>query len=206
ALAVTTSLKGVFYDHEAGNAETLFVCGKHPCLIPAATINPRHYHTRENLPGKLVQSGFRLLRLFPQVQNWSVHNAVLERILMECTQVQLCVAFPIGKLPDIASYLARIAPRGCPLLLSDVYYNSLTEVLEVMRRRPEFFMEVGHTCTPASLEYLCREIGADRLVLGSNLPLEYGRGTLEMIRRAAITERERAAILEENGSRLFGVG
>ncbi|MCX7591267.1 MAG: hypothetical protein N2255_06520, partial [Kiritimatiellae bacterium] len=112
ALAVTTSLKGVFYDHEAGNAETLFVCGKHPRLIPAATINPRHYHTRENVPGKLVQSGFRLLRLFPQVQNWSVHNIVLERILTECTQVKLRVAFPIGKLPDIASYLARIAPRG----------------------------------------------------------------------------------------------
>lgn len=202
--AVCTSLRGVFYDYEEGNSETLQACSEHPRLIPAATLNPRHYYTREHLPAKFVQAGYRILRLFPDLQGWTVHNILFDRILCECTEVGLPVAFPIGKLSDLASHLCRIAPRGCRLILSTVYYNSLTEVLEVMRRRPEFWMEVGHTCVPGSVEYLCRDLGAEQLVLGSNLPLESGRGAIEVIRCAEISEREKTAILGDNLSRLLG--
>ena len=200
---VCVSLRGAFYDHESGNEETLRACAQNESLLPAATINPRHYHSRQNLPAELVGQGFRLLRLFPDLQGWSPHSVVVERILNECTEVGLPIAFPIGKLSDLASLLARRAPKGCPLILSDAYYNELSEIVEVMRRRPEFFMEVGHTCVPGSVEFLCHDLGADRLMLGTHQPLESGRGPIEAIRRAEISEAERAAILGGNLSRLL---
>ena len=202
--AVCVSLKGVFYDYEAGNAETLQVCSQHGRLVPAATLNPRHYHTRENLPGRFAKAGFRMLRLFPDLQGWTPHNILCERILSECAEVGLPVAFPIGKVADLASHLSRIAPPGCRLILSNVYYNSLTEAVEVMRRRPDFFMELGHTCVPGSIEYLCRDLGAERFVLGCNLPLESGRGAIEVVRYADISESDKQAIFAENLARLLG--
>lgn len=201
---VCVSLRGAFYEHESGNAETLAACAEHPSLVPAATINPRHYHTRQNLPAELIGQGFRMLRLFPNLQGWSPQSVVFERILHECTEAKLPVAFPIGKFPDLASMLCRLAPKGCRLILSDAYYNELTETVEVMRRRLEFVMEVGHTCLPGSLEFLCHDLGSERLVLGSNQPLESGRGTIELIRRSDISEADKAAILGGNLSRLLG--
>jgi len=201
---VCVSLRGAFYDHDSGNEETLKACAANRHLVPAATLNPRHYHSRQNLPAELAKQGFRMLRLFPNIQGWSLHNVVVERILNECTEVKLPVAVPIGKFPDLASLLARTAPEGCPLILSDAYYNELTETVEVMRRRPEFFLEVGHTCVPGSLEYLCRDLGADRLVLGTHQPLESGRGQIEAIRRSQIGDEDQAAILGGNLSRLLG--
>jgi predicted TIM-barrel fold metal-dependent hydrolase len=201
---VCASLRGAFYDHESGNEETLRACDRHESLVPAATINPRHYYSRRNLPAELVGQGFRLLRLFPDLQGWSPHSVVVERIFSECTEVGLPMAFPIGKLPDLASLLARKVPEGCPLILSDAYYNELSEIVEVMRRRPEFFMEVGHTCVPGSVEFLCRDLGADRLVLGTHQPLESGRGPIEAIRRSEISEVDQAAVLGGNLSRLLG--
>jgi predicted TIM-barrel fold metal-dependent hydrolase len=201
---VCVSLRGVFYDYESGNAETLAVCARNERLLPAATINPRHYHSRTNQPADLARQGFRMLRLFSDLQNWSPNNVVFERTLNECVEADLPVAFPIGKFPDLASVLARVAPQGCRLILSNAYYNELSETVEVMRRRPEFLLELGHTCVPGSIEYLVRDLGADRLILGTGQPLESGVGQIESIRRAEISDADKSAILGGTLARLLG--
>ncbi len=201
---VCVSLRGAFYDHDSGNAETLAACAGNGRLIPAATINPRHYHQRQNLPAALKQQGFRMLRLFPQIQSWSPHGLVFERILCECAEVGLPVAFPVGKLPDLVSLLARLVPKDCRLILSNAYYNELTETLQAMRRRPEFLLELGHTCTPGSVEYIVGDIGAERLVLGTYQPMESGLGQIESVRQAEISDADKAAILGGNLARLLG--
>jgi predicted TIM-barrel fold metal-dependent hydrolase len=201
---VCVSLRGVFLDHEKGNTETLRVCGQHPQLVPAATINPLAYYSPESLPAELVKQGFRMLRLFPREQGWTAQNVVVERILAECTETGLPVAFSIGKFADVGSAIGRIAPKGCRVILSDLYYNAMTECLEVLRRRSEFMMEMGHTCSPGAVELLCRQIGAGRLILGTNQPLEVGRGAIEEVLHADISEKDKTAILGGNLSALLG--
>ncbi len=201
---VCVSLRGAFLDHEEGNAETLKACADHSQLLPAGTINPLAYHSRQNLPAALVKRGFRMLRLFPREQGWTPHNVVFERILTECTEAGLPVAFPIGKFADVGSAIGRIAPKGCRIVLSDLYYLVLTECVEVLRRRTEFLMEVGHTCCPGSIEFLCREVGAARLILGTNQPSEVGRGAIEEIRCAGISDQDKAAIFGGNLAALLG--
>ncbi len=192
---LAVSLRGVFYDHDEGNAETLEVSAAHDAIEPAATITPRRYSGKESLPGKLKEQGFRMLRLFPHVQEWTLQNVLVERIFAECAEAGLPVAFPVRKQPDLASKVARLAPPGCRVILSDVYYNPMVECVEVMRRREEFLMEMGHTCVPGSVEFLCSELGAGRLVLGTGQPLESGRGAIEAIKRANISDEDKAAIL-----------
>ena len=192
---LAVSLRGVFYDHDEGNAETLEVSAAHDALLPAATITPRRYADKESLPGKLKEQGFRILRLFPHIQEWTLESVVVERVFAECAEAGLPLAFPIRKKPDLASGVARLAPPGCRVILSDVYYNPMVECVEVMRRREEFLMEMGHTCVPGSVEFLCKELGASRLVLGTGQPLESGRGAIEAVKRARISDEDKAAIL-----------
>lgn len=201
---VCVSLQGVFLDHADGNAETLDACTRHKRLVPAATIHPLRYEDRQNLPAELVRRGFRMLRLFPREQGWTPQNITLQRILAECTEAGLPVAFPVGKFSDVASTLAQIAPKGCRLILSEVYYNALAECTEVLRRREEFLMEAGHTSLPGAVESLCRDIGASRLLLGTNQPREVGRGAIEEIRFADISDQDKTAILGGTLSALLG--
>jgi predicted TIM-barrel fold metal-dependent hydrolase len=201
--ALTVSLRAVFDDPEAGNAETLAACARHPILVPVATLNPRRFHPGVNLPGKLAESGCVMLRLFRQHQGWSTESLVLERILHECAEAGLPVAYPVVKASDTASRLARIVPEGVRLVLSEVYYNALTECTEVLRRRRDFVLELGHTCAPGAIEFLCREFGADRLVLGTGQAAESARGALEELRRAEISDEERAAVLGGTAARLL---
>jgi predicted TIM-barrel fold metal-dependent hydrolase len=198
------SLRGVFYDHGEGNAETLLVCREYPELVPVGTLRPSAYAGRSSLPAELVRQGFRMLRLFPDLQEWALDNVVVERILAECAEARLPVAIPVGKRAGVASAAARLAPKGCRVLLSDVYYGPLAECLEVLRRREEFMMELGRSSMPFSVELFCREAGAARLVLGTRAPLDYSRGSVEMIRQAELSDQDKAAILGGNLARLAG--
>lgn len=201
---LAVSLRGVFYSHEEGNRETLEICGRHDSLLPAATVNPARYAGSSDAPGRLREAGFGLLRLFPDYQGWSAGNVLVERVLAECAEAGMPVAFNVAKAAGASSDLARCAPRGCRVILSGVYYQTLAEATEALRRRPEFLMGVGRTCMPRSIEMLCERVGADRLVLGTSQPLDLGRGPIEMIRSAGVSEESKAAILGGNLAGLLG--
>jgi predicted TIM-barrel fold metal-dependent hydrolase len=198
------SLRGVFFDHNDGNAETLETCAQHPELEPVATIRPAAYGQGDSLPARLAEQGFRMVRLFPDRQGWSADGILAERVYAECAECGLPVAVVVGKKAGIATAAARYAPEGCQVILSQVYYSTLAECAQALRRRPEFVLEVGRTSMPYSLEFLCAEVGADRLVLGTRQPLELGRGSIEMVLNAEIPEGARAGILGVNLGRLLG--
>ena len=202
--ALAVSLRGIYYSHEEGNAETLRTCTGSGMLVPVATVCVPAYGDADSLPRRLVGEGFRMLRLFPDLQGWSTTNILVERLLGECAEAGLPVAVSVVKQEGVASALARLAPRECRVILSDVYYNTLAECAEALSRRGEFLMEVGRTSMPYSLEFLARRVGAERLVLGTRQPLEIGRGAIEMVRDAELPDGAKAAILGGNLSGLLG--
>jgi len=202
--ALVVSLRGVFYDPEEGNAETLTTCRMHDKLEPVATLRPT-----KSFMGKEVEllskKGFRMLRLFPDLQGWPMENVLLENLLGQCTEVGMPAAIPICKNSGHATIIGRLAPEGCRVLFSDVYYSTMGECAEVMKQRPEFMLEMGRTSTPYSVEAMCSEVGSARLVLGTKQPLEYGLGAIEMVRAADIAEQDKNAILGISLSRWLGV-
>jgi predicted TIM-barrel fold metal-dependent hydrolase len=204
AKGLAVSLRGVFYSHAEGNRETLEVCAQHDCLVPVATICPAQYTAGEDSPGRLRERGFRMLRLFPDMQGWSLSNILAERVLQDCAEADMPVAVNVVKTAGVASDLVRLAPEGCRVVLSGIYYHTLAEAAEALRRRGEFLMEVGRTCMPSSVEMLCQRVGAGRLVLGTTQPLDLGRGPIEMVRHASISEEDQAAILGGSLDALLG--
>ena len=74
ALAFTGSLRGVSYDHEAGNRETLQATERYPWLLPTATLDLRRYLDWEAEVERCLRAGVRLFRLFPELQRWTISS------------------------------------------------------------------------------------------------------------------------------------
>ena len=55
------------------------------------------------------------------------------------------------------------------------------------------------------IEKLCGTIGADRVLLGTNLPLHVPEAATLAIEHAKITAAERRMIVQGNADRLFGL-
>jgi predicted TIM-barrel fold metal-dependent hydrolase len=78
--------------------------------------------------------------------------------------------------------------------------------LEEARRTPNLFLELTYSGgTPAQVARMVREVGADRIVWGSDTILFAASHQLGKVVFADITEAEKAQILGWNAERIFGL-
>ncbi|MCU1475342.1 MAG: amidohydrolase 2 [Subtercola sp.] len=76
--------------------------------------------------------------------------------------------------------------------------------VEVLAAHPNLNLDIAYQDDPATTEYFVRELGADRVLFGSDAPFfEPGR-VIDSIERASLTESDRAAIFAGNAERLIG--
>ena len=203
AQAVTCSTTGIFYDAASGNEETLRVCAEHPELIPAATINPSKYY-EDGEVARLAGRGFRLLRLFNAVQGWPVRGYTpFEVVCVEADQAGLPIMLDANSLGDISA-VGEVARRmKVPVIVAGCNYAHQAEAIAVARRTPNLYVELHRLTSPDGIELLSREIGADRLVYGSQAPLNYMGHTRIILEEAVVDEADRAAIAGGNLARIL---
>jgi len=202
--AVTLSLKGVLYDHPEGNDETLAACAGNERLIPAATLDPRKYIGDESTPKTLERAGFKLLRLFPDLQGWPITYAPVRSILgaLRETNMPLLISAPTyGMATEIADL---VAGWSFPVVLSGVGYWNMSEAIVLMRAQENIFVETSYLDSPDAIEILVREVGSDRVLFGSNTPVTYFRGPYLSVVHSTVPERDKEAIFYLNAQRVLG--
>lgn len=209
ACAFAWSAKGLEYDQRAGNDEALAAAAAHPGLRPAGTFDLR------DEPGWLHEirrcraAGIRLLRIFPGAQRWHIESALFEKALAELSGSDICLAVgsmdcPTGwELPRAAARLTRKA--GVRLLLLDVSYQNMAEVIAVMQEFPHVCAETNRLATVDAVGILAREVGADRLLYGSGAPARSMQKALNEILETELPDAAKRAILGGNAARLLGV-
>lgn len=202
--AVTLSLKGVLYDYVEGNAETLRKCGETRNLIPAATLDPRkHTGTVADL-NALAGQGFKLLRLFPDIQEWPLRFAPVRSIIhgLHHAHIPLMVnALTYGVATEIVELVGE---HSFPLILSGIGYWVLSEVIVLMKGTKNIFVETSYLDSPDAVEVLVREVGADRILFGSNTPMTYFRGPYLSVANANISDHEKEMIFHLNAEKVLG--
>jgi len=205
ARAVTCSTTGIFYDPRQGNEETLAACTEHPELIPAATVDPSKYYEDGGI-GRLLERGFRLLRLFNGVQDWPVRSyAPFEAVCAEADEAGLPVmldAGPKGQFTAVGEIARRMT---VPVIVAGCNYGTQAEAIAVARRTSNLIVELHQLTSPDGIELMCRCVGGDRVVYGSWAPLNYLGHTLLILQGAAISEADRAAIAGGTMARILGI-
>lgn len=202
--AVTLSTIGIFHSHNDGNAETLAGCQGKDKLLSAATIDPRGYFPGMNLISSLVSQGFRLFRFFPAEQGWPLDHAAFEDILDELEPTTVPVMLNASRTGDASALAHILGGKQHPLILEGVTFETLAEVVSVMKKHQNINVETHSLVVPAGLKFLADQVGVDRIIFGSDCPRGSLAGTLRYITESGLSEEDQTKILSGNIQRLLG--
>ena len=220
--ALLTPMAGVFYkDCLSAVREMLdeLEDAAYANMWPVAVVNPAFPGWREDLATTVDEWGCVALRMFPNYHGYRLSDspsaemleAVQERGLPlmismrvedERLQHRLARVPPVGpgdimwvlrSFPEIKLILCEPKPAEIDELRQPVLTHTHA-CLVTPSRMPQFY-----------LEELVRQVGSQRIMYGTGMPLAYPEGVLQPAQDARLDEEARAAILFGNAVRVFGV-
>ncbi len=203
--SLALSTVGLLHNHGDGNAETLRLCNEQQgALIPVATIDPRGYFGAAGMVAKLVESGFKMFRFFPLLQDWSLDHAAFCDLLDEIEPANVPVMVQ-AKDSGCPSALRRVLDgRKTTFILEGISFENMAEAISVMRKYPNVACDTRELKVPGALRFLVDQIGSDRIIFGSGCLRSSLAAALGYITDAEITDDAKAAILAGNIKRLLG--
>jgi len=201
-LALAVSMKGVFYDYREGNDETLRICSEEHMLLPVGTIDPRRYYGDKGEIERFSQTGFKLVRLFPEYQGWPIDYAPLKMLMREIDDMGMPLMITANAYGMSTAIAELHSSFSFPIILASIGYWTMSEAIAIMKHSEKIYVETHLVDSPDGIKILCEEAGAERLVFGSNLPLTYFLGPFLAVRNSDITESDKRLILGGNIERL----
>ena len=204
AKSLTLSTLGIFHSYADGNKETTSQCQGKPELLPAATIDPRGYFPGMKLISALISQGFRLFRFFPGEQDWPLDHAVFEDILNELEPTAVPVMINAGCTGDASALGRTLGGKQHPLILEGVVFETLAEAVSVMKKHGNIFVETHGLTAPGALRFLVEQVGADRIIFGSDCPRSSLAGALRYIQESGISDQDKEHVLGGSIIRLLG--
>lgn len=198
---------------DPGNRAVIELLSEHEYLHPAAVI-PMHtavdYPEPDAAVAELLAQGVRAVRVWPPsyhgylADRWALGplwNALAER------RVPVLVgASDLGRYPDQPGngFSARNIYDVChtfptlPVVVVRMNFSAVRVGVPLLRECSNLFAELSFFTTHRGVEFLCREVGAERLLFGSGLPLASPGPGIAAIQYALISNEERALIAGEN--------
>jgi len=202
--SLTLSTVGIFHSHNDGNADTIAQCQGKPELLPVATIDPRGYFGGLKQTSNLISQGFKMFRFFPGEQGWPLDHNVLEDILEEMEDNSVPVMINAGRTGDASALGRIIGGKEHPLILEGVVFETLAEAVSVMKKHSNIYVETHSLLVPGGLRFLVDQIGADRIIFGSDCPRSSLGGALRYIKDSGISDEDMSKVLGGNIKRLLG--
>lgn len=198
--ALSLSLKGVYYDFEEGNDETLEVSRRHEAIVPVATIDPRRHLGCIEEVGRRVAQGFRVFRFFPADQGWPVGFLPFGNLLQELAQHDVRLILPVsgnGAITAVLDVLDQYAP-AVPALLIGVNYSNLAELIAALKASDRLYTDVHLLDSPNALEIIADAVGVERIIFGSNSPEREFNSALNVVTYSTLSEADKQKVLAGN--------
>jgi predicted TIM-barrel fold metal-dependent hydrolase len=201
--AFSLSLKGIHYDFEEGNDETLQASKRHGVLEPVATIDPRRHLGCADEVRKRVDQGFRLFGFFPSEQGWPVNFLPFRRLLERLAEHDVRLVLPAAAgVPTLIH--DTLAGYEIPTLLTGAGYSMMAELIAVLQANPTFYTDLHLLDTHDGVDVLAAQVGVERLVFGSDVPQRYFESALGLVTASHVSDAAKRAILRENALRFLG--
>jgi predicted TIM-barrel fold metal-dependent hydrolase len=169
---------GVFGDERPGNDLVAAACRCHPdCFVGFTTLNP--HRGREAMLRELARGarlGLRGIKLIPQYQGYPAEGPLID---VACRWAherrQIVLNHDWGSPQQMARLLAAF-PGAC-----FVTGHSTAAYADLMRKHPNLYVCSCPLIGPRACEELVEQVGAERLLFGSDLedlPVAWGLGPI----------------------------
>jgi predicted TIM-barrel fold metal-dependent hydrolase len=200
-------------DAVAGNSEAARVVAGTPGLKQYVVLDPRREQTYAQAEELLAQPQCVGIKVHPEEHGYPIREhaeAIFEfaarhrAVVLAHTSEQNSLADDFipwaDRFPEARLILAHI---GCG------HDGDLTHQVRAMQRsrHGNVFADTSsaRSIVPGLLEWAVRQVGAERVLFGSDTPLYHTAMQRARIDHADLTEAERRLILRDNALRLFGL-
>jgi len=209
--AAICSLNSILYDHAEGNEEVFQATKRYPNrLVGIATLYPHYQGSLSEFKKCIYKYGMKGLELLPHYHNYELNDGTIDPFIEEAIKIKVPVLIPLSlsmnwNFPRVKvsaiSKLIDTYPEATYVIGKFSY--EIEEVLRIMKKHDNVLVETSGLELMNGIERLAEEIGADRILFGSGMPIQEVGPALAKIREAEINEEEKELILEGNATKLF---
>ena len=178
--------------------------------IPGFHIHPDYVEESIAEMHRMKDLGIRLIgQLIPSYYNWNndYTSEAFSTLLDEAERLEMVVSLRVAD-EDAMDALVKRHPNLTIVAAHPGEYNNLMRHIDRMKLSPNYYLDlsgVGITRYGA-LKRLVEEVGADRLLYGSNFPsCEPTMFIGAVLRDRHVTENQKAQILSRNTMRLLQI-
>ncbi|NBC16070.1 MAG: amidohydrolase family protein, partial [Bacteroidetes bacterium] len=200
------------YTPTYGNRVLLDEIADHDRLFPCWVLLP--HHTGEMAPGpeivaEMQERGVRAAKLFPQRHGYRFDEAVCGDLFTALEAAEIPLLIDVGHYDDHKQATIAEVDRLCtqhphlPVLLQKTRWEDTRDVYALLLQHPNTYVEFSSFQIHYGLEHLTAQIGADRLLLGTQWPFKSPGAARSFIDYCELDEADKARIAGGNLARLL---
>lgn len=211
---VVSSLQSVFYDPEEGNKELLSFASRDERFIPTCVVSPQMGDRALKVLEECSNAGACAVRLYPQhhVYDPDVEPLIAE-ICGKASELGMPVWFSVRLIMDWSlpvldvRTITRVAGKfkDTDFVVSGVNYGEFLPMTAAMKKSDNLYLELSCLQVLGGIEKLVQEVGVDKLIFGTGLPLQYPLCNILKVDVAEITGEEKERIFHLNAQKLFNL-
>lgn len=153
--------------------------------------------------------GMRILKIMPSIYQVHLTGPLATRLMDTARELQMVVNIHSGSEISHPLAIGAVARRypDVPILMDHMGYREWTsDAIEAARDNPNLYLGTTIAAVePITVERAVRELGAERVVFGSNFPNVYADLAAEAIRRRKLGSDVEALIFGGNLARMLGL-
>ncbi len=193
------------------NKQLAEILAAHPAgkdfFLPCAWINPSFGKASVNELETCVREwGFVALKLMPTHHFVRLVGTVAHSLMRKAQELRIPVTIHSGTFlghPLEIAVLAKAFPN-VPVIMDHMGYRYyVAEAIAAARQASNIYLATTAVMEPHWIRHAVKEIGADRVVFGSNAPHVWPTTQIQVIRQAELSEADEKKVLGENVATLL---
>jgi uncharacterized protein len=181
-------------------------------LVAFAAVNPKEKDAVAKLEEAVVKYGAKGLKIHPTFQALPADDEVWVYPLVEKAQeLKIPVMIHSGEGPYATPWQIGLVAMDFPkvtIIMAHMGLNSLSYTegaIKMAKKASNLILETAGVVYDNPITKACQAIGSDRIIFGSDAPINNPLHEIKKIQVAKISEEDKRKILGENIARILGL-
>jgi predicted TIM-barrel fold metal-dependent hydrolase len=190
-------------------------------FYPVVSVHPADGEAAMAELARVAQLGARVVKLHPNTQNFDVTDAAVAVVVKKCGDLGLAVLFDSYKPWDASEMgkflLLAVQNPSTHIVLAHMGFTHFREavsfaVLKKLNRASNVWFDISAIATTyagspvqAELVWTLRAVGMDRILFGSDWPVDTPAAAAAAVRSLGLTEAEQRLVFHDNAAKLLGL-